>query len=102
MFALRTCLIDDSLRHICHGWPDPTVATILKQLRKAAQPQTRLIVHDMIMQFACTEPETGFAGREISESPPEPLLANWGRANSEMYSMDMLVSRVFDFPVLLY
>ena len=78
-----------SLRHVCHDWPDSMATTILQQLRKAAQPHTRLIVHDTIIQYACTDPDNTF---NALKTPPEPLLANWGRANSEMYNMDIQVS----------
>ncbi|VDB83098.1 unnamed protein product [Peniophora sp. CBMAI 1063] len=79
------------LRQICHNWPDALAVKILQRLRDVAQPDTRLVLHDSIMQHVCAEEGVDAVFSELSSAPPEPLLGNWGRANSEMYVMDMLM-----------
>lgn len=81
------------MRHICHDWPDAEATKILRHLREAALPSTHLVLHDMIVQHACIETDVS----EIPVQgglppPPSPLLANWGRANSYTYTMDMQVN----------
>ena len=66
---------------------------ILRRLREAAQPHTQLILQDFLMQHACSENTGDAEASDLLVVPPEPLLANWGRANSEMYHMDMQVRR---------
>ncbi|KZV75021.1 S-adenosyl-L-methionine-dependent methyltransferase [Peniophora sp. CONT] len=83
------------VRHVCHDWPDALAVKILQRLREAAQPNTKLILHDSIMQHACAEERNDDIGNSLPAVPPEPLLANWGRANSEMYNMDMQMMAVY-------
>ncbi|KLO13212.1 S-adenosyl-L-methionine-dependent methyltransferase [Schizopora paradoxa] len=45
------------LKHITHDWADSYVKTILQQLREAAGPDTKLVVMDRIIPFACPIPE---------------------------------------------
>ncbi|KAI0262997.1 S-adenosyl-L-methionine-dependent methyltransferase [Gloeopeniophorella convolvens] len=61
------------LRWILHDWPNPQCIEILTQLRRAAEPHSRLIVFESIMQHACVEPD----GPPL---PPAPLLPNLGVA----------------------
>ena len=83
-----------SVRHICHDWPDTEAVKILKNLREAAQPYTRLVLHDMIMQHACADSDAeDIPVQGGLPPPPSPLLANWGRANAFSYTMDMQVRR---------
>jgi len=46
------------LKHITHDWSDSYVKKILQQLRDAAGPNTRLVVMDRIIPFACPVPES--------------------------------------------
>ncbi|KAI0063931.1 S-adenosyl-L-methionine-dependent methyltransferase [Artomyces pyxidatus] len=59
------------MRMIMHNWPDATSITILKHLRAAAAPSSKLVIFDMLMLHACPDP----AGLP---PPPYPLLANLG------------------------
>ncbi|VDB83099.1 unnamed protein product [Peniophora sp. CBMAI 1063] len=83
------------LRHVCHDWPDSLAVKILRRLREAARPDTKLILHDSIMQHTCVEGRDGSGIKDLPPTAPEPLLANWGRANSEMYNMDMQMMAVY-------
>lgn len=76
------------MKQVMHDWADDSCAKILTQLRDAATTQTKLIVVDSIMPFACHDPsqdaEKGVPGA-IPREAPEPLLANFGAVN-EMVS----------------
>ncbi|TFK96232.1 S-adenosyl-L-methionine-dependent methyltransferase [Pterulicium gracile] len=62
------------LRNITHDWATPLAASILKHLRDAAKPTTKLILFDFIMPYACKDPNATDAGL----GAPWPLLANFG------------------------
>ncbi|VDB86470.1 unnamed protein product [Peniophora sp. CBMAI 1063] len=84
------------VRHICHDWPDAEAVKILRNLREAAQLHTQLVLHDMIMQHACIDDDADdIPVRGGLPPPPSPLLANWGRANSYTYTMDMQMMTAF-------
>ena len=70
-------LITKSVRTILHDWPPDKCCTILKLLREAAGPSSKLIVFDMIMPYAC-EYNGPFADVVNTDKPPSPLLANLG------------------------
>lgn len=53
------------LKHITHDWSDAYVKKILKQLRDAAGPSTKLVVMDRIIPFACPIPE----GHDVAKIP---------------------------------
>lgn len=77
-----------------HDWSDPYCAKILTKLRQAAQPDTKLILIDSVMAFACSFPpgdsDSSIPGA-IPKEPPAPLLANYGVANGLGYTGDMTV-----------
>ena len=75
-----------------HDWPDEYCLTILKHLRVAAGPKTKLVIVDQLMECACDEPATHeIPGAEVP-APPKPLLPNLGRASSLAYNIDLMVS----------
>ncbi|KAG6898618.1 hypothetical protein C0993_005645 [Termitomyces sp. T159_Od127] len=47
------------LKQILHDWSDPYCVPILKELRAAATPETKLVVVDSIIAYACHDPTTG-------------------------------------------
>ncbi|KAF5380106.1 hypothetical protein D9615_006249 [Tricholomella constricta] len=77
------------LKQILHDWADPYSIKILKALRAAATPDTKLIVLDNIVAYACHDPtvdsELGVGYTEA----PTPLLANYGAANVMPYVLDL-------------
>jgi hypothetical protein len=82
------------LRVITHDWPDGFVARILLQLRLAATPQTKLILMDYVLPFAC-EDRTGDIGAVRTMAPPSSgLLPNLGKANANAFWLDMTESRL--------
>ncbi|KAF5312469.1 hypothetical protein D9619_003732 [Psilocybe cf. subviscida] len=80
------------LKHIIHNWPDAYASKILMRLREAAQKDTKLILIDNLVSFACRDPTndngSGIPGA-IPKEAPNPLLANYGIANEMMYNMDL-------------
>lgn len=85
------------LRTIMHDWSDKYANKILTNLRAKATSETRLLVLDSVIDFACPttvdDIASGVRGAERSQ-PPAPLLANLGQANVMSYGMDLVV-RIF-------
>lgn len=73
------------LRNITHDWSDKYAVKILRQLRDAAIPSTKLVLISCITDYACRLPD------DEAEAPPAPLLANLGGANIFPYSFDLAV-----------
>ena len=82
------------LKQIMHDWSDPYASRILTELRKTAKQDTKLILIDTVIPFACRYPkaeaENAIPGAVPAEAP-EPLLANYGGANEIGYIGDMTV-----------
>lgn len=88
------------MRHILHDWPHEFCVTIMKHLRAAAGPDTKLLVSDYVLSYACTvkEGETEFANipGAIVPPAPEPLLPNLGRGGISAYQMDYQMLVLFN------
>ena len=80
------------LKHIVHDWSDEYSTKILKQLRHAADPGTRLICLEAILPYGChvANIEGLIPGSEPIEAP-EPLLAHWGLNSAMTFYSDMAV-----------
>ncbi|KAF8988604.1 O-methyltransferase, partial [Cyathus striatus] len=80
------------LKQIMHDWPNSYAAKILRELRKVAQNDTKLLLIDSIIPFTCkfspTSREHSITGAIPSEAP-SPLLANYGIANELGYNADL-------------
>ncbi|KZP03142.1 hypothetical protein FIBSPDRAFT_969273 [Athelia psychrophila] len=75
------------LRHIVHNWPDSDAIRILKNVRAAMKPDSRLLLHDEVL--ANTDPaEPSMA--------PEPLPANYGAGNILSYYNDLTMMNLFN------
>ena len=82
------------LKEVLHDWSDKYSSKILKQLRDAATPSTKLVILEMIMRHAChddTEGNTPGITSSVSIKAPNPLLPNWGAVNDIIYILDMVV-----------
>ena len=84
------------LRQVIHDWSDKYAIKILKQLRLAAGPHTKLLIIDCVVEYACDTPHLG----QSSSSPSVPLLPNLGGANLLTYTVDLAVS-VINFLILV-
>lgn len=81
------------LRLIIHDWADPYAEIILKHLRNAASPDTKLVVIDSIVPYTCH----GAAALEVIEGAklpdtPKELLPSLGKANNHVFQIDIEVS----------
>ncbi|KAF9235020.1 S-adenosyl-L-methionine-dependent methyltransferase [Melanogaster broomeanus] len=81
VYYLWTCI---QLRNIIHDWPDVEATTILRNVRTAMEPHSRLLIHDYVV----TTPKqiANYVGAEVA---PEPMLPNFGAGNSRMYQQDL-------------
>ncbi|KAG6878930.1 hypothetical protein C0992_006574 [Termitomyces sp. T32_za158] len=77
------------LKQILHDWSDPYCTRILKELRAAATPKTKLIVFDAIISYACHDPPTESGLDSGHKEAPAPLLANYGTVNVMPYLVDI-------------
>ncbi|KAI0697896.1 S-adenosyl-L-methionine-dependent methyltransferase [Cytidiella melzeri] len=78
------------MRMILHDWSDEYCLKILRQLRAAAGPHTKLIVSDNVLGYACEETDS------VKDIPggawnpaPAPLLPNYGSAAAFPYLADI-------------
>lgn len=81
------------LRLIMHDWADPYAEIILRHLRNAASPDTKLVVIDSIVPYTCHSA----AALEVIEGArmpdiPKELLPSLGKANNHVFQLDMMVS----------
>ncbi|KAH9949716.1 S-adenosyl-L-methionine-dependent methyltransferase [Amylocystis lapponica] len=76
------------LRSIIHNWPDARAAIILRQVRQAMGPNSRLLIHDDVIQHLhrAADGHDSDLGVEVA---PEPLLPNFGAGNRRMYNLDL-------------
>ena len=82
------------LKSIIHDWSDPYASQILKRLREAAEPHTKLLIIDRILPYACRVPEDADMAKVPGyklEEVPEPLPPNLGAGSSTAYTLDLNV-----------
>ena len=68
------------LRFVIHDWADGHSIKILKNLRAAAKPDTRLVIFDLLMPHVCAVPGG-------PPPPPSPLLGNLGEGMGGFLTM---------------
>ncbi|KAH9888543.1 S-adenosyl-L-methionine-dependent methyltransferase [Cubamyces lactineus] len=73
------------LRLVLHNWQDEESLRILRHLRAAARSNTRIIIGDMLLPYACKSQDALIA-QEAS-----PLLPNLGVASIQGYLIDVMV-----------
>ncbi|KAG6818997.1 hypothetical protein H0H93_016517 [Arthromyces matolae] len=71
-----------------HNWPDKECIQILKNIRAVLKPGARVLLHDVVLQYACRS-EPGSTS-ELTEAP-EPLLPNYGAGRIRQYTLDIVV-----------
>lgn len=80
------------LRYILHDWTDEQAIVLLRSLRAAALPTTRLVIAEKILPYASRvdrKSDIPGASRPTAEAP---LLPNWGPAMADLYFYDLTVS----------
>ncbi|OJT06906.1 Sterigmatocystin 8-O-methyltransferase [Trametes pubescens] len=88
-------------RAVAHNWPDKDVKVILAILRRAAGPNTKLLLVDNLLPYACIDDkadiDSSSAGAVRSLVPEgSPLLPNLGRASANGYILDISMLGLFD------
>ncbi|KAJ7234013.1 O-methyltransferase [Mycena haematopus] len=77
------------LRWIIHDWADPSAVQILRNLREAATPQTKLVTVDIILPCTCNDACISDRIPGAARPPaPAPLLANMGAVSNMKYWLD--------------
>jgi hypothetical protein len=70
------------LRFVTHDWPDAEVQLILRELARAASPDSKLLLIDFVVQSTCREEDTMTADSSVPgvqrSVPPVPLLQTAG------------------------
>ncbi|TFK81372.1 hypothetical protein K466DRAFT_502247 [Polyporus arcularius HHB13444] len=92
------------LRVVTHDWPDAFVTKILLNLRRAATPDTKLLIADHILPHACYDEDEDAASEEdplpgmVRSLAPQgsPLLPNLGKANANAYWLDLTMRVTFN------
>ncbi|EGN97119.1 hypothetical protein SERLA73DRAFT_92093 [Serpula lacrymans var. lacrymans S7.3] len=74
------------LRNIIHDWPDAEAAVIIRNVRRAMAPHSRLLIHDYVLSSASPKLRSSTLGQELA---PEPMLPNFGSGNIRMYQQDL-------------
>jgi len=74
------------IRHVMHNFADPTSVIILKNVRQAMSADSRLFIHEYILQGSQREATTGVRHTPLA---PEPLLPNYGAGNIRHYNQDL-------------
>ncbi|KAI0761039.1 S-adenosyl-L-methionine-dependent methyltransferase [Trametes elegans] len=76
------------IRLVLHDWQDEDSVIILRRLREGAGPNTKLLIGDMLLPYAC-DAEGAFVGEG------SPLLPNLGVANIHGYLIDSMMLGMF-------
>ncbi|TFY66486.1 hypothetical protein EVG20_g4597, partial [Dentipellis fragilis] len=87
------------LKQIMHDWSDEYCTKILKCLRNAAGPTTKLIIVDSVVPYACHDPGadgTKAIAGQVPVEAPAPLLANFGAVNEMCYNLDINMFVLFN------
>ncbi|EKM60303.1 uncharacterized protein PHACADRAFT_203537 [Phanerochaete carnosa HHB-10118-sp] len=84
------------LRSIIHDWPDKYCLQILRHLRAAATPDTRLVIVDSLVSYACEDSDLKHIPGIERPVPPKPLLPNMGYAALTSYQLDIQMLSVLN------
>ena len=81
------------LRAVAHNWADGPFITMLKHLRSVATPDTRLVIVDWILPYACANTAAeDIPGTVTAKPAPAPLLPSYGYLNIMCFQHDVMVS----------
>ncbi|KAG1804351.1 O-methyltransferase-domain-containing protein [Suillus variegatus] len=82
------------LRSIIHNWPDEESRVILRNVRKAMGPNSRVLIHECVLLRAFEEPDVGANESSKDHKAPEPTLLNFG--SHLTHKMDMIMWFLFN------
>ncbi|THU78420.1 S-adenosyl-L-methionine-dependent methyltransferase [Dendrothele bispora CBS 962.96] len=87
------------VKQVLHNWPDVYNSTILKNLREVAKPDTKLIIIDNVIPYACRLPSdavNNLEGDGDVDVAPEPVLPNYGPLSDHGYTLDVTMMFYFN------
>ncbi|KAJ3768969.1 S-adenosyl-L-methionine-dependent methyltransferase [Lentinula raphanica] len=78
------------LSFILHDWQDHECKIILNNIRKAMKPNSRLIIHEIVLRNALVDMNmNGHTSDSCFDIAPRPLLPNYGVARARTYELDI-------------
>ncbi|KAF7336117.1 O-methyltransferase [Mycena venus] len=77
------------LRYILHDWTDEKAIVLLRSLRAAALPTTRLVIAEKILPYASRVDRKSDIPGAALPAAEAPLLPNWGPAMADLYFYDL-------------
>ncbi|KAJ7264744.1 S-adenosyl-L-methionine-dependent methyltransferase [Mycena rebaudengoi] len=83
------------IRNTIHNWADASVIVILKNVAKAMGPNSRLLIHDYVLQHL-NRPESSTRSETLLDIAPAPLLPNFGAGNVRMYNQDITMLLMYN------
>lgn len=84
------------MRFVLHNWPHADCIKILKHIHAAASADTKLIIVDDVIPYACPTPATLiFNSESLLNAVPSPLLPNLGAAMADAYGDDLMMASLF-------
>ncbi|EIW80789.1 S-adenosyl-L-methionine-dependent methyltransferase [Coniophora puteana RWD-64-598 SS2] len=84
------------LRFILHDWPDSDAQLILNNVRKTMGPNSRLLLHDYVVQHLDRKSGLGESSTYGVEPAPEPLLPTFGAGRARAHYMDISMQLQFN------
>jgi len=80
------------LRSVTHNWPDSEVVAMLRNLRNACGPNTKLLLIDQVLTYACRSSGDGQVIPKTNKSiVPSPLLGNLGQTHRHGNDINMMM-----------
>ncbi|KAJ3794479.1 S-adenosyl-L-methionine-dependent methyltransferase [Lentinula aff. detonsa] len=76
------------LSFILHDWQDRESKIILNNIRKAMRPNSKLIIHEIVLRNALADDSIPTA-ESCFDVAPKPLLPNYGVARARTYELDI-------------
>ncbi|KAF8840153.1 S-adenosyl-L-methionine-dependent methyltransferase, partial [Paxillus ammoniavirescens] len=84
------------LRNIIHDWPDQESTLILRNVRKALEPHSRVLIHDYVLRSLSRKQAEVEAATFQVPMAPEPMLPNFGVGSMHMYQQDLAMFILFN------
>jgi len=73
------------LKNIIHDWPDKSCVQILRGVRDAMKPSSRVLVQEFVLQHADRVADNSSAFKQA----PKPMLPNYGVGKIRQYNLDI-------------
>ncbi|KAF9254588.1 S-adenosyl-L-methionine-dependent methyltransferase [Marasmius fiardii PR-910] len=81
------------LSYVLHDWPDSDAIIILKNIANAMNDTSRLLIHEGVLEHACTDSHDS---DQSYEKAPEPLLPNYGTGKIRTYNHNINMLSIYN------